>query len=157
MSAPTASARTRIRLLAVNLTACLLLLAQYLLGMVTNLFVTLPGHHPGADAPDYFSGLVPAVAWVITQTSIWSALHAALGLALIVGGVVLAVIAVRLRMRAYAATAIVGVLAIVGAGFNGASFVIYGQDFSSMIMGGVWALALACYAAGLYLLARRPG
>lgn len=156
MSALETSAATRGRLLAVNLVACLLLLVQYVLGLVTNLFVTLPGHHPGAGAPDYFSGLVPSVAWVITQASIWTAVHASLGLALIVGGVVLAVVAVRLRMPAYAATAIVGVIAIVGAAFNGASFVIYGHDFSSMIMGGVWAVALACYAAGLYLLARRP-
>lgn len=35
------------RLIAVNLTACLLLLAQYLLGIVANLYVTLPAHHPG--------------------------------------------------------------------------------------------------------------
>jgi hypothetical protein len=144
------------RLVAVNLIACLLLLVQYLLGLVTNLFVSLPANHPGANSPDYFGGLVPAVAWVISQGSIWAAIHASLGLALIVGAVVLAVLAVLMRMPAYAATAIVGALAIIGAGFNGASFVIYGHNFSSMIMGGVWALALACYAFGLYLLARRP-
>ena len=148
--------RARSRLLGVNPVACLVLLAQYVLGLATNLFVTLPRRHPGADAADYFSGLAPAVAWVITHTPIWTAVHAALGLALIVGAVALAVVAVWLRMPAYAATAIVGALAVAGAAFNGASFVIYGHDFSSMIMGGVWALALACYAAGLYLLARRP-
>jgi hypothetical protein len=140
----------------VNLIACLLLLVQYLLGLVTNLFVSLPANHPGANSPDYFGGLVPAVAWVITQTPIWSALHAALGLALILGALVLAVMSLRVRMPGYAATAIVGALAIIGAAFNGASFIIYGHDFSSMIMGGVWAVALACYALGLFLLARRP-
>ena len=156
MSAGGVSSETRGRLLTMNLAACLLLLVQYLLGMVTNLFVTLPGRHPGAGAPDYFGGLVPAVAWIVTQASIWAAVHAAFGLALVVGAVVLAAIAVRLRMPTYAATAILGALSVVGAAFNGASFIMYGHDFSFMIMGGVWALALACYVAGLYLLARRP-
>jgi hypothetical protein len=49
---------------------------------------------------------------------------------------------------------VLGALAILGAGFNGASFVDYGQNFSSMIMAGLWALALACYIAGVFLAAR---
>ena len=44
------------RLLAVNFAACLLLLIQYLLGMAVNLYVSLPAAHPGAAAPDYFTG-----------------------------------------------------------------------------------------------------
>ena len=43
---------------------------------------------------------------------------------------------------------------IVGAGFNGASFLNYGHDVSSLIMAVLWALALACYLTGLYLVAR---
>jgi len=43
---------------------------------------------------------------------------------------------------------VVGALAVIGAAFNGVSFVNYGQAFSSMIMAGLWALALACYVAG---------
>ena len=38
------------RLLAVNFAACLLLLIQYLLGMAVNLYVVIPGRHPGAGA-----------------------------------------------------------------------------------------------------------
>ena len=54
--------------------------------------------------------------------------------------------------------AVLGALAIVGAGFNGASFLDYGRAFSSMIMTGLWALALACYLTGGCLVARRqPG
>ena len=44
------------RLLAVNVTACVLLLVQYLLGMVVNVYVVLPTRHPGAGASDYFTG-----------------------------------------------------------------------------------------------------
>ena len=50
-----------------------------------------------------------------------------------------------------------GALAIVGAGFNGVSFLDYGHAFSSMIMAGLWALALACYLAGAILAARQFG
>ena len=39
------------RLVAVDLIACLLLLVQYVLGLVTNLFVTLPAQRRGADSP----------------------------------------------------------------------------------------------------------
>ena len=38
------------RVLAVDLAACFLLLAQYLLGMVVNVYVVLPARHPGANA-----------------------------------------------------------------------------------------------------------
>ena len=50
------------RLLAVNFTACLLLLIQYLLGMAVNLYVTLPGRHPGAGAGT--TSPAPSPAWV---------------------------------------------------------------------------------------------
>jgi hypothetical protein len=46
VTAPPGRAGSPGRLLAVNVTACLLLLVQYLLGMAVNLFVTLPGRHP---------------------------------------------------------------------------------------------------------------
>ena len=53
------------------------------------------------------------------------------------------------------ALSVLGALAIVGAGFNGASFLDYGHAFSSLIMAALWALALACYIGGVVLAARR--
>ncbi len=90
------------RLVTVNLTACFLLLVQYLLGKAVNVYVVMPGKH-----------------------------------------------------RAETALALLGGLAVIGAGFNGASFLSYGKAFSSMIMAGLWAVALACYVAAA-LLAARP-
>jgi hypothetical protein len=52
------------------------------------------------------------------------------------------------------AASLVGALAIIGAGSNGASFLDYGHAFSSMIMAGLWALALACYLTGAILAVR---
>jgi hypothetical protein len=150
-------ARPAGRLLAVNFTACLLLLVQYLLGMAVNLFVALPARHPGAGAHDYFAGVASGVAWVITQGPGWAAAHAALGLALVLAAFASIALTWRQGGRLAKVTSVLGALAILGAGFNGASFLDYGHAFSSMIMAGLWALALACYVTGLFAAARRAG
>ena len=43
-----------------------------------------------------------------------------------------------------------GLAGIIAAGFNGASFLDYNEDFSSMLMSGGLALALTAYVFGLY-------
>jgi hypothetical protein len=145
--------------LAVNLAACLLLLIQYLLGMVTNVYVVLPTRHPGANAANYFSGSATGLGWVITSGPAWVAAHATFGMALVVAAFFAIALTWRKRYRGGRTLAVLGALAILGAGFNGASFLTYGKAFSSMIMAGLWALALACYVAGAVLAAlaaRRP-
>jgi hypothetical protein len=145
------------RLLAVNFIACLLLLVQYLLGMAVNLFVALPVRHPGAGAHDYFAGAASGVAWVITQGPGWAAAHAAFGLALVLAAFASIALTWPQGSRLAKVTSVLGALAILGAGFNGASFLDYRHAFSSMIMAGLWALALACYVTGLFAAAHRPG
>jgi hypothetical protein len=139
------------RQLAVNLGACALLLIQYLLGMAVNVYVVLPGRHPGAGAGDYFSGAAAGLAWVISDGPAWAAAHAAFGMALAAAALGAVALAWHKRSRAGTAVSVVGALAVIGAGFNGASFVDYGHAFSSMIMAGLWALALACYLIGTIL------
>src|SRR5580700_3457687 len=143
------------RLLAVNFAACLLLLIQYLLGMAVNLYVALPGRHPGAGASNYFSGLASALGWVIPDGPAWAAAHAAFGLALVLAAFAGVALSRGSGSRAALAISVLGALAIVGAGFNGVSFLDYGHALSSMIMAGLWALALACYITGLFLCAQR--
>jgi hypothetical protein len=143
------------RSLIVNLAACLLLFIQYLLGMVVNVFVVLPGH-PGANAANYFSGSVTGFGWLISSGPAWAAAHAAFGVALVVAAVAAIALTWRTGGRAARTVAILGALAIIGAGFNGVSFLTYGKAFSSMIMAGLWALALACYLIGAVLAVRAP-
>lgn len=142
------------RLLHVNFAACLLLLVQYLLGMAVNLFVVIPAHHPGAGASNYFAGTVAGLGWLIPDGPAWAAAHAALGLALVVAALASLAFSLRQGSRVNAVTSVLGALAILGAGFNGASFLTYGKNISSMIMAGLWALALACYLTGLFATAR---
>ncbi len=142
------------RLAAANFAACLLLLAQYLLGMVVNIYVVLPSHHPGASASNYLSGIASGLGWLIPDGPAWAAAHAAFGLALVVAAYAAIALARGQRSRVYLVTATLGALAITGAAFNGVSFLNYGHPFSSMIMAGLWALALGCYLTGLFFAAR---
>ncbi len=50
-------------------------------------------------------------------------------------------------------TAVIGAVAILGAGFNGGSYLDYHEDFSSMIMASFFAIAVVAYVVGLYLTA----
>ncbi len=141
------------RLLLVNVLACALLIVQYLLGMAVNVFVVLPASHPGANAGDYFGGAASGVGWVIASGPGWAAAHAAFGLALVVAAIAAVVLSLagaraRARDRVAVSLSVLGALAVIGAAFNGVSFVNYGHAFSSMIMAGLWALALTCYLAG---------
>jgi len=142
------------RQLAVNLGACALLLIQYLLGMAVNVYVVLPGRHPGAGAGNYFSGAATGLGWLISNGPGWAAAHAAFGMALAAAALAAIAVAWRRGGTAGRTVSVIGALAIIGAGFNGASFVNYGHAFSSMIMAGLWALALACYLTGAILAMR---
>jgi len=150
-----ATAAARRRSLRIDLTLCLTLVVQFLLGMVTNLFVKIPDEHPGAHAREYFSGVVAAIGWAIPHGPGWVAAHVMLGLLLGVGAVAGLVTTRRTGLRAHTVLSAVGAFAIVGAGFNGASFVNYGADLSSLLMAALWAIALTSYVVALFLLARR--
>ncbi|QDP98353.1 hypothetical protein FOE78_22790 [Microlunatus elymi] len=132
------------------LVMALLLLVQFVLGMVTNLFVTIPKVHPGSDGTaNYFSRSVSSVGWAVSHGNGWLVLHAGLGMVLILGGLVTLVPALSRHDGATLATAIVGVVAIIGVAFNGASFLDFNYDASSMIMAGLFAVALGSYVVGL--------
>jgi hypothetical protein len=57
----------------------------------------------------------------------------------------------RSGRRAAVWLAAVGLTAIIFAGFNGASFLKYSQNISSMLMSAGFALAVTCYVAILSL------
>jgi hypothetical protein len=58
--------------------------------------------------------------------------------------------AIRLRRKRSIWPTAIGAVAILGAGFNGGSFLNYHEDFSSMIMAGFFAVAVLAYAIGLF-------
>lgn len=153
--ARTLSATDRTRLTGQAMALAVLLLVQFFLGMITNLFVSIPDNHPGAGAKDFFSGAPRSVAWAISSGPSWLAIHASFGLALCVASILFIITAARARDRMWIWLSVVGCLMMIGAAFNGASFVTYNHDFSSLIMAGLFALTLATYLAGIYYASRR--
>jgi hypothetical protein len=135
----------------ITATTLILLVVQFLLGMVVNLFIQLPSVHPGAQAPEYFSGVVQGVAWALVHSQLGLLLHVVVGLLLGIASFVLLGLAIASRRRAWIITSILGWIGIVGAGFNGASFLNYGHDFSSLLMSIGFILALVSYAIGFYI------
>ncbi len=127
----------------------LLLLAQFMLGMAVNLFVTIPAHHPGAHPSNYVTGSARSIGWAIPHGGLWLAAHVSLGLALVLGAIVTITLATRSGNRASMATSTLGGAAIIGAAFNGASFLDFNRDYSSMIMAGLFAVAIGSYVLGL--------
>jgi hypothetical protein len=129
----------------------ILLAAQFLLGMAVNLFVTIPTNHPGANPPEYFSGVFESVRWAITSSSspLWLLLHASLGLVVVVLSIALLISAIVARKGGWITVAIIGFIGVLGAGFNGGSFLNYNEDFSSMLMSVGFILAMVTYGIGL--------
>ena len=122
-----------------------------MLGMATNLFVQIPTDHPGANPPEYFSGVAQSVTWAILHgPSIWLVLHAVLGLLIVLSAFGLLFRTVRTHNRLAITTSVIGALAVLAAGFNGGSYLNYHEDFSSMIMATFFAIAVTAYLVGLF-------
>lgn len=135
-----------------TLITLLLLAAQFLIGMLVNLFVVVPASHPGTNAPEYFSGVVTGVLWVLGHATLWLWLHAIIGLALFLASLILLGLAIASRRRGWIISSIFGLLGIVLAGFNGASFLNYGHDFSSLFMSMGFLMAAIAYMLGVYVM-----
>jgi len=118
-----------------------------------NLFATIPLHHPGHGASDFFTGSYHSVAWAETSphAPLILAFRAGLGLLLVLGSLWLAVLAIRGRRAGYVWAAVLGALFILGAGFNGASFLNYNHDANSYVMALLFAAAVLCYSVILAL------
>ncbi len=92
---------------------------------------------------------------MIPNGPVWLAAHVVLGLALVLAALANVAWTPPKAGPLYTAASLLGALAILGAAFNGASFLDYEHNFSSMIMSGLWALATASYLTCLYVAARR--
>jgi heme A synthase len=129
------------------------LLVQFGLGMYVNLFVPIPLNHPGHSPGNYLTGTFSSVTW--TETSqhapLVLATHAGAGLVLGVGSLWLAIRGARGRRRAVTRAAVLGALCILGAGFNGGSFLDYNANLSSYLMALLFAAAVLCYGVILTL------
>ena len=123
-----------------SLLALLMLVAQYALGIVLNLYVAVP-------AADAHAGIMQE----IVNGPLTLTLHALLGLGLVGTAIVLLVRAVIVGDRRFAVLAAGGLTAIGGAFAAGEIFVRNGQQFASAAMAILTAVALLCYIGTLTL------
>jgi hypothetical protein len=94
------------------------------------------------------------VGWVISSGPAWVAAHATFGIALVVAALAAIVLTWRAGNRTERTMSVLGLVFIIGAGFNGASFLNYGNAVNSVIMAALWALATTCYVTSAVLAAR---
>jgi len=140
-----------IQLRGAYLSTLITLLVQFMLGMATNLFVQIPTSHPGANPPEYFSGVAQSVTWAILHgPSIWLVAHAVLGVLIVLSAFGLLFRTIPARNRLAITTSVIGALAVLAAGLNGGSYLNYHEDFSSMIMATFFAVAVTAYVVGLF-------
>ena len=120
------------------------LLIQYALGMVVNLYVTVP-------ASDQGGGVLVAIGRAFANGPVALAILAGLGRVLVLGTVSLVVRSVASRRRPLIWLSSLTLLAVLGAAFNGAAFVNSGNDGSSLGMALLTGVALLCLAVTLYV------
>ena len=129
------------RLRRASLAVVVLLLAEYVLGMYVNLYVTVP-------AADHGHSLGSA----ISNGPVILSAHAVIGLLLGLSALAVLVLSVVARRPNVIAISVVGLIALAVASLAGSSFTSSGQAAESMAMSVMTGVGLLCYAANLYLL-----
>ena len=137
------------RLRGAAFSALVMLIIQFAVGTVVNLYETVPKADKG-------SGFLTAVGRALSNGPAGLAAHAGLGLLIFLAAVALLVRAIIARHRAAIGLSAVGLLAIVTAAVNGARFVSDGgQASASMAMALATAVGMLCYAGCLLALSGR--
>jgi len=125
------------------------LLVQYALGMWVNLYVTVPKRDQGGGVP-------AAVGRALSSGPAALAVHAGIGLVLVVGSVALVARAIQAGHRMTMVTSLIILLAVAGAAITGAAFVNTGNDGASLGMALLTAVALLCSLLNLSVLRPSP-
>ena len=124
------------RLRVSSLGAVIMLIVQFILGTIYNLYGTVP---TAAKPVGLFSS--PDLA-----------LHVILGLLLLIAAIGQLVRAVGARHKLSMWLSAIGMLSILGAGFAGLGFAGSGADSASLGMSLAFATALACYVVLVFAL-----
>ena len=115
-----------------------LLVIQYALGMVANLFVQFP------NTTD------PGQLWEFARSQFTTGTHMVIGTLLLLGAIIFVVCAVRAKVGGWIASSAVGLIAIVAAFYGGVTFVSSQVNAYSLVMGLSTIVAFAAYGWGLY-------
>lgn len=142
------ASRARERLHNGALAMIIFLIAQYVFGMWSNLYATIP-------AADHHAGLGAAVGDAITNGPVELSIHAVLGILLTLMALSMPIRAAMARDWVFFSLSIVGLGCIIGAAANGAAFVSTSDDVHSLIMAMLWAASLLVFVAAMFITGRR--
>jgi hypothetical protein len=127
-----------------------MLALQFILGMILNLFVTIPAKHPGQTG-NYFVRSAHSFAWAISiGGGVTLFLHVLVAIGLLFGSIAFVVRATKAHSKLYMWVSIVGLVGILAAFSNGLSFLDFNKDFSSFIMAMGYILATIAYVTGIF-------
>jgi hypothetical protein len=122
-----------------------MLILQFAIGIVVNLYVTVPAADKG--------GILAAIGKSLSNGPAALASHAGLGLLIVLAAIGLVVRSVIVRHPPVIVLSVLGLLAIIAAAVNGARFVADGgPSNASLAMALSTAVALLCYAICLFIL-----
>jgi hypothetical protein len=145
-AAPGISARQLAALRGNTFGALVMLIVQFAIGTVVNLYATIP-------AADRGSGILGATGRALSNGPASLAAHAGFGLLIVVTALALVVRSMLARHTLAIVPSVVGLLAIIAAAISGARFVADGgPGNASLAMALATAAAMLCYAIGLFAL-----
>jgi len=124
--------------------------AQFLIGMLLNLFVSIPSSHPGSTGLEYFSRSSHSLVWSLSGNGGWQlAFHSYISLALLGGTISLFIGSLAIHNKKWIIVSGVTAIFTLMALFNGLSYVNYNKNASSMIMAVCWFVAVSALSFGL--------
>ena len=113
------------------------LVLQFVLGMITNLYVAFPDNTQPGELWDYARSQLPTLA------------HIVIGTLLLVSAVVFVIRAARESNRHWLASAVTGMIAIIVAFLGGVMFTTFQADAYSLVMALGFIAAFVAYVWGL--------
>ncbi len=99
--------------------------------------------------------MVQGIGWALAFGPLALIVHVVIGLLLGLASFTLIGFTIASRRLAWIIPSILGWIGVVGAGFNGASFLNYGHDLSSLLMSTGFVLAMISYTLGFALASQR--
>jgi hypothetical protein len=134
--------------------ALIAVLVQSALGIVVNLYVTVPPNHPGANPSDYLARSGKSVAWAIAHGTASLVIHAVVGVVLILMALSVVARALLLGRRTVTVWSVLAALLVIGAAFGGASFLDFNNNLSSLLMALLAFAAAGAYGLLIFLLSQ---
>ena len=115
-----------------------LLVLQYILGMVANMYVQFP------DTTQ------PGQLWEFARTQFATGAHILIGTLLVVGAIIFVIRAALQKSGGWIASSVLGLISLLIAFFAGVTFVTFQVDAFSLVMALAFIAAFIAYGWGLF-------